>query len=202
MRILALDAAGLTCSAALLDGGQCLAEQCGGNSRTATAALPGIVAALLNGTGFDAVGVTVGPGSFTGLRGALALAHGLALGAGVTIVGVTVAEALVHGVAHPGPLWVALDARRTGRIFLDDGTGMRPCLLSAVASPPSPVLVLGDAAEAVCAAVSGTILGERRSVSAADVGRVALRRIAGEVSLCPPQPLYIEAPAIRERAPA
>ncbi len=199
MRILALDAAGLTCSAALLDGSLCLAERCG-NSRTATAALPGIAAGLLDGAGFDAVAVTVGPGSFTGLRGALALAHGLALGAGVPVVGVTVVEALLHGLACPGPIWIALDARRTGRIFLDDGTGMRPCLLSAVPSPPAPVLVLGDAADAVCTATPGTILGERRSVSAADVGRVALRRLAGEIGPCLPQPLYVEAPAVREQA--
>ena len=50
----------------------------------------------------DLIAVTVGPGSFTGIRAGLALAHGIALAAGVPIVGVTVGEALADSLPHLG----------------------------------------------------------------------------------------------------
>ena len=198
-RILALDAAGMVCSAALVEDGACLAERSGGDSRTATAGLPRMVRDLLaaHGGGFDAVAVTVGPGSFTGLRGALALAHGLALGAGVPVIGVRVAEALRHGAA-PGPVWVALDSRRAGRVFLDTGDGMAARALDALPAPPGPVVVIGDAAEAVCALLPGAAPGAPRRVSASDVAAVAVRRMAGEIGPCEPQPAYLEPPAVSE----
>ena len=201
MRILALDAAGLTCSAALLENGRCLADRCGGNSRTATSALPGLVDGLFKefGGAFGAVAVTVGPGSFTGLRGALALAHGLGLSAGVPVVGVTVAEALLHDA---GPAWVALDARRPGRLFLDMGAGMHTYNLDDVPFPATPVVVVGDAADAVCAARLACVLGEQRTVSACATGQVGARRLAGKLGPCDPRPLYIEEPALRESAAA
>ena len=214
MRILALDAAGLECSAALLEDGACIAECRGGNSRLAAAQLPVIVAGLLAefGAGFDAVAVTVGPGSFTGLRGALALGHGLALGGAVPVVGVTVAEALLH-VSEPtlhaptrvtldASTWVALDARRPGRIYLDTGQGMGTCSIEELPDISGAVLVVGDAAEAVCAARPLATLGTARTVSAVAVGQVAARRLAGELGPCDARPVYVEAPAAKERSPA
>ena len=203
MRILALDASGATWSVALLQDGRCVVEQSGGDSRHATAGLPDVVQALLAAEGIDAIAVTVGPGSFTGLRGALALAHGLGLGAGVPVVGVTVAEALRHdGVRDwPGEVWVALDSRRPGRVFLGRGEAMEATQLDALPRPSGAVLVLGDAAEPVVAALRAAgvdaRIGESQSVSATAVGSVGLLRLAGELAPCEPQPLYIEAPAAR-----
>ena len=174
------------------------------SGRAATAVLrqpasPAIVRDLLAGHrgGFQAVAVTVGPGSFTGLRGALALAHGLALGAGVPVVGVRVAEALLHGVVHAGPVWVALDSRRTGRIFLDTGEGMASVLLDALPPAPASLLVLGDGADLVRLALPEvTVNGQ--AVSPCRVGQVALRRLTGAIGGCDASPLYVEPPAARE----
>ena len=78
--------------------------------------------AAMRATSLDLVAVTVGPGSFTGIRAGLALAHGIALAAGVPVVGVTVGEALADSLPYLGErhLWVAIDSRR-GRIFLERG---------------------------------------------------------------------------------
>ena len=134
MRVLALDAAGLDCGAALLDG-RASAWTSSGPAATA-APRPRPCRSIAHrhcwpghGGGFGgglAVTVTVGPGSFTGLRGALALAHGTGAGGGRAGGGGDgwrrpCCTALVHWA---GPVWVALDARRAGRIFLDPGGGM------------------------------------------------------------------------------
>ena len=205
MRLLALDAALGPCSVALLVDGTCLDVRCGGDSRAATVSLPVLVQGMLaqHGRRFDAVGVTVGPGSFTGLRGALSLAHGLAAGAGVPIVGVTVAEALL--AADPSPsermAWVALDSRREGRIFLGTGAAMQAVFVAGLPVPDGPVQVFGDAAPVVAQALrdagADAVCASEGRIDAALVGQVALRRLAGDIPACDALPLYVEPPEAR-----
>ncbi len=208
MRLLVLDAALGPCSVALVADGMCSDIRHGGDSRTATVSLPALVDGLLadQDASFDAVAVTVGPGSFTGLRGALALAHGLALGAGVPVVGVTVAEALLAIGSLPADraAWVALDSRRAGRVFLDIGDGMAAVTMDALPRPADPVSVFGDAAPPVVEALrqaggDAICVGDGR-VDAVAVGRVALRRLAGNMAPCEGQPLYVEPPEARPAA--
>src|SRR5262249_40904154 len=123
--VLALDAALARCSAAVVADEELLAEHQQSATQGHAALLPvmandvlaksGIVA-----TSLDLIAVTVGPGSFTGIRAALALAHGIALATGKPIVGVTVGEALADSLPHLGEriLWSAIDSRR-GRVFLE-----------------------------------------------------------------------------------
>ena len=70
--------------------------------------------------GPDLVAVTVGPGSFTGIRSGLALAHGIGLATNTPVVGVTVGEAMAHAFPHLGDraLWIVTDSRR-GHVFLE-----------------------------------------------------------------------------------
>ena len=202
MRLLAIDAALGPCSVALVEQGRCLGQFDGGDSRSVTATLPAMAQRLLaaHGSRLDAVAVTVGPGSFTGLRGALALATGIALGAGVPVVGVTVAEALLEQAALPPGIaaWVALDSRRAGRIFLGRDGDMRATTLDALPPAPGSVLVLGDAAAptvaALCQAGADAAVAFPQAVSVLAVTAVAWRRLAGELPPCPVQPLYV-APA-------
>jgi tRNA threonylcarbamoyladenosine biosynthesis protein TsaB len=200
-----LDASLRQCSAALLEDGACIAIRHGGDSRTAAAALPEMVQDMLaeHGAGFDAVAVTVGPGSFTGLRSALAFAHGLALGGEVPVIGVTVAEALL-AVSHDAAAWVALDARRTGRVFLGRDGDMAVVTLDALPLPSGPVRIVGDAADivaaALCEAGADAVALGGQTVDPAAVGHVALRRLHGELPPCEPQPLYVGQPEARTAA--
>ncbi len=177
VRILTLDAALAWCSAGLVEDGAVLASR---TDPAGAAALPPLAQQVLDEAGrrLDLVAVTVGPGSFTGLRAALALAHGIALAAGIPALGVTVAAALAHGAPPGREFWVATDSKR-GRVFLErDGT-VASLALDALPQPGGPVAVAGDAAVAVAS---------RLAARGADVQLLDLRR---------PEPLGIALAAIR-----
>lgn len=66
----------------------------------------------------DAVGVTVGPGSFTGLRVGLAFAQGLAAALERPVVGLSTLDALAASVEPDGrPILAVIDARR-GQVYV------------------------------------------------------------------------------------
>jgi tRNA threonylcarbamoyladenosine biosynthesis protein TsaB len=101
-------------------------------------------------------------------------------------------------------LWVALDTRR-GRIFLAQDRGrFETVAMDALPQPSGPVMVAGDAAEQVTAALRAmgvdAVASPARSLDPADVGRAALRRLAGALPPLDTQPLYVDAPAAREAA--
>lgn len=93
-----------------------------GRPRAAELLLAEIEAAVGSAGGWDRIAllaVGVGPGSFTGLRIAIATGRALAQARGTPIVGVSTLDALGRGIgeAHPGqPALAVLDARR-GEVF-------------------------------------------------------------------------------------
>lgn len=96
--ILAIDGASTDLSLALAHDGEILAEAAWSSPQRQSAELLPRVQQLLRESGHDlravsAVAVGLGPGSFTGLRVAMALAKGLAVGLRVPIVGVPSLEA-------------------------------------------------------------------------------------------------------------
>jgi tRNA threonylcarbamoyladenosine biosynthesis protein TsaB len=141
MRILALDAALARCAAAIVVDHEAIAMRQTAATRGHAALLPVmakdvLAEAAIAAASLDLVAVTVGPGSFTGIRAGLALAHGIALAAGVPVVGVTVGEALADLLPHLGErqLWVAIDSRR-GRVFLEQGDTVVAVPLDALPMP-------------------------------------------------------------------
>ena len=214
MRILAIEGALARCSVAVVAGDDVLAADAAEAARGHPALLPPMAAAVLaRAGGCDAVAVGVGPGGFTGLRAAIALAEGIARAASVPILGVTTGEALAAalpgGVPAGHAVWAAVDNRR-GRVVLEiaaPGAAQpeTPRVAPLDALPPAggPVLVLGDAAEAVAAAiVAGGGLAQARPglPDAVAVARVAARRLAGDLPPRDATPLYAEPPAVRPPA--
>jgi tRNA threonylcarbamoyl adenosine modification protein YeaZ len=207
MLILALDSALAHCSAGLVADGVLRAGRRQEAGRGQAALLPVMVEALLDeaglaATGLDLIAVTVGPGSFTGIRAGLALAHGIALGAGVPVVGVTVGEALADALPHLGArqLWSAIDSRR-GRVFLERDGSVLAYALDNLPRAASPVAVAGDAAVAVAARLAArdtdVMLTDARLPTARHVAMVGARRVAGELPPRPAQPLYVDPPEAR-----
>ncbi|HFC08706.1 MAG TPA: tRNA (adenosine(37)-N6)-threonylcarbamoyltransferase complex dimerization subunit type 1 TsaB [Chloroflexi bacterium] len=101
--LLALDTSTTQIGVALYDGARVLAEAYWQSGRRHTQELAPLVAQVLQQTGFaiedvQAVGVALGPGSFTGLRIGLAFAKGLAVARGLALVGVPTLEAVAAAV--------------------------------------------------------------------------------------------------------
>ena len=121
MLLLALDTATTTCSAALLRDDRVLAEVHLHLPRVHAQHLTPLVDDLLTRTeqapaDVDAVAVSMGPGSYTGLRIGVSTAKGWALAHDAALVGVPTLEALAAQVrpwGRPGDVVCALlDARR------------------------------------------------------------------------------------------
>jgi tRNA threonylcarbamoyl adenosine modification protein YeaZ len=216
--ILAIDASSSRCSSVLWaadadapDSGAVLASSERAGPTGDAALLPGVVADLMAAAGrsvadLGAVAVAVGPGSFTGLRASLAFAEGLAAGAGLPVIGVTVAEALAVAARAEGQdvgdrmLWCALDARQ-GRLFLHRGGAPPDWAVASLAHPPlpeAPVALTGDAAEALgivlgAAGIRAVVTGARQS-HAREVAVAAERRRQGLLPPLAAAPLYIDPP--------
>lgn len=216
MLILALEGALARCSAALLADGQVVAAAQHDAPRGHPAALPPLAEAVLKQAqtapeALSAIAVGVGPGGFTGLRTAIALAEGLAQALGKPLIGVTTGEALVAELAEEErartTIWSVLDQRQ-GRVLLEvfaPGAALPAApqilALEALPDPTGALLLVGDAAEAAAAALHlRCYAAEARPPAlphAAAIARVAQRRLAGSLPPRGAAPLYAEPPALR-----
>ncbi|MEX2224752.1 MAG: tRNA (adenosine(37)-N6)-threonylcarbamoyltransferase complex dimerization subunit type 1 TsaB [Candidatus Rokuibacteriota bacterium] len=160
MRLLALETATLAGGAALLDEGRLVGESRLDIALTHSERLMAVVDRLLQDCGWDvrslaALAVSVGPGSFTGLRIGTATAKGLALALEIEVAPVPTLDALAATLPFAdAPVCPVLTARK-GEVYCSlyrwNGTGMERRWEYLALSPEAvaarlepPVIVLGD----------------------------------------------------------
>jgi len=215
MRVLAIDTALEACSAAVLDTehGGIVAHESLTMQRGHAEALMPLIKRVMDRAGFaytalDRIAVTIGPGSFTGLRVGIAAARGIALAAGKPAVGLsTLATYATPLIAADDtlPVVAAIDARHDHVYLQVYGPGGRTLVaprvaplreaVRAAANSGAPRIV-GTAANLLAAAWP---LDERspRSVEqrgAPDIDWVAQLGAAAPDTGVSPRPLYLKAP--------
>lgn len=158
-----------------------------------------VVAAVMDraGAGFDrldAIAVSIGPGSFTGVRAGVAAARGFALARGVPVFGATTLESLAEQARRDhrpdGPFAVAILGGR-GQVFHQNfkADGAPLGASSAIAESalaehvlPDGRLIVGDA---------GRLAGGHRAVIDRPVGDIASVARAAAGFRHAPTPLYL-----------
>ena len=196
--ILAFDTSSAACTAALFDGdGECLGRADEVIGRGHAERLVPMLDELLDGRKADRILVGVGPGSFTGIRVAIAAAHGLAIGWGAELSGMSSLALLAAN--EDGDVATAVTGGH-GELFVQEFENGDPAgeLLNlapaAAAAATSSRLVIGSGARQL---VDARGWGEARDAlpSAADA-----LKIAPNLRTLPAKPLYARAPDAKAKA--
>ena len=168
-RIILIETSTSLCSAALAEDGRIVSERVSGEPRAHASKTALFVSGMLSEKGLkvadcDAVAVSKGPGSYTGLRVGVSTAKGLCFGAGIPMISVGTLDTLVWQALDGGMLPEScrhiipmIDARRmevyTG-IFTPDGRQVSPTVARIIDADSfrgqldeGPVLFIGDGAD-------------------------------------------------------
>lgn len=145
----------------------------------------------------DRIVVTVGPGSFTGLRIGVAFAKGLALAHDTPVVGVGTLAALAASDAAPGLKAAVIEAGRGG-IWLQGFDGEAPL------GPPQNCLLeeadLAAAGRLIGPAASRLAAPRQSAVDLAALSVTAIAALATVAEPAPPHPLYLRPPDAKAKA--
>jgi len=174
-----------------------------------------MIAEVMDGAGLafpaiDRIAVTLGPGTFTGVRVGISAARALALAMGKPVVGITSLAAMAHRAEEllgeqlgSRPLVVAVDARR-GTLYVQSfGAGGAETSEALLLAPEEAAyrvgrektLVVGSGATAVAAVVSrGGGGAEARLPDLQPHARALALTASKLVPIRPIKPLYLRLP--------
>jgi tRNA threonylcarbamoyladenosine biosynthesis protein TsaB len=214
MRVLAIDCALDACAAAVFESrtGAIIASQTRIMVRGHAEALMPLIARVMDEAEvefneLDRIAVTIGPGSFTGLRVGISAARGIALAAAKPAIGLTT----LAGLAAPHiaeddtiPVVAAIDARHDHVYMQVFGPGGRTLLAPRIAplreavraATSGPARIVGSAAALVARAwpkgEPPPALVDQRA--APDIAWIARLGAAAADAEGPPKPLYLRPP--------
>jgi tRNA threonylcarbamoyladenosine biosynthesis protein TsaB len=214
MRVLAIDCALDACAAAVFDSdaGTIVASETRIMARGHAEALMPLIARVMDEAEIEfrnlgRIAVTVGPGSFTGLRVGISAARGIALAARKPAIGLTTLAGLAAphiAEDHTTPVVAAIDARHDHVYMQVFGPGGRTLLAprivplreAARAATAGPARIVGSAAALVIGswprgAPLPALVDQR---AAPDIAWVARLGAAASEAEGPPKPLYLRAP--------
>jgi tRNA threonylcarbamoyladenosine biosynthesis protein TsaB len=224
MNLLALDTTMRACSAAVLrageDGPELFHAYAARERGHAEAIMPMVEqvmgAADLSYDALERIAVTVGPGTFTGVRVGVAAARGLALATAAPVTGVTSLEVIARracdlGGGEEGFVGVAADARR-GQVYFalydaqgtalqvpvvlapEDAAGLIPVSAAVTLAGSGARLVAEAAPERGFECLAGDLQPDAATLAHLAAGR--------EASSGPVSPLYLRAPDAKPQSGA
>jgi tRNA threonylcarbamoyladenosine biosynthesis protein TsaB len=207
LRVLSVDTCLAASSVAVIEDGRTLAARSepmtrGHQERIAPLAKEIAGEAGIAFSALDRIAVTVGPGSFTGLRVGLSFAKGLAQALGIPCVGVNSLEALAASVEAKGFVAAVLDAKM-GQVYLQVFDGGKALMAPDALDIGSATARLAELWSGGPATLVGTgagllegVLPEavRIDLAVADPAAIARLAAARPAPTHSPRPLYLRAP--------
>lgn len=200
--ILAFDTSSSACTAALFDGsGTCVARRDEIIGRGHAERLVPMIAELLDGRSADRILVGVGPGSFTGIRVAIAAANGLAIGWNAELAGMS-SLALIAVGAETDVAVAVIGGH--GELFVQEfsASGTEPPSELRNLAPPMAAtatkapLVIGSGSRQL---VDARGWGEAREAWPSASNAL---RLPEHLRTMPPKPIYARAPDARAKEAA
>jgi tRNA threonylcarbamoyladenosine biosynthesis protein TsaB len=217
MRILAIDTALDACSAAVVDtiGDRVLASQTQEIGRGHAELLLPLVERVMKESGspfasIDRFAVTIGPGSFTGLRVGLSAARGFGLVTKKPVVGISTLAAFIAPLMTQDqavPVVAAIDAKHGNLYMQMVGAGGRTLITPRAAGlretvravALGPVRIVGTGADMLAAhwppKLPKPVLVEQRA--APDIAWIARIAAVADPAQALPKPLYLKLPDAR-----
>jgi tRNA threonylcarbamoyl adenosine modification protein YeaZ len=214
MRVLAIDTALAACAAAVPDSHEItpVAHEALTMTRGHAEALMPLIARVMDQAGLefaalDRIAVTVGPGSFTGLRVGLSAARGIALASGKPAIGLTTLAAYAAPLIAEDDqtaIVAAIDARHAHVYLQVFGAGGKTVVPPRLASlqeavrlaTAAPARIVGSGAALIAAQwpTSEPPPVQVEQLEAPDIGWIARLGAAADHDHGPPKPLYLRAP--------
>ena len=199
--ILAFDTSTAACTAALFDGaGACVARKDEMIGRGHSERLVPMIAELLDGRVAETIVVGVGPGSFTGIRVGIAAAHGLAIGWGADLKGMS---SLALLAARAGQEAAAAMSGGHGELFVQQfDAALEP--VTDILNLPPQAAAAAIAAELVVGSGASRLIGARGWGEAREAWPSAADALCLPAALrgLSPKPVYARAPDARALEPA
>jgi len=215
MKLLAIDTASSLCAACVWDAGaarelgRCVEDIGKGHAER----LMDVIAQALAEAGttyanLGAIAVSVGPGSFTGIRVGVAAARGLALALKIPALGVTTLSAIAEEArqTHPGRrILASIDARRD-ELYVEDhapdgSLSFGPAIVNVADAgrllPGLPPFLAGSGSDILAALDESGAADRAAGGATADIAIYARLAADGRVHCSPPQPLYLRGPDAR-----